>query len=114
MIRIQPSSSGSNHILIGSDLKDRGAARREVDQWIAGHRCRVAKTARHLSVFDKGVAVREWVLVERLAEPEAPLPQQAQPQQSPLADLPRPSLPPFRYRTVFAPMLPTIRKDVAA
>jgi len=109
MIRIQPSSSGSNHILIGSDLKDRGAARQEVDQWIAGHRCRVAKTARHLSVFDKGVPVREWVLVERLAEPEPQVTQV-----TPLAQLPRPSLPPLRYRTVFAPMLPTIiRRDAA-
>src|SRR5205809_634387 len=72
MIRTQPSSSGSNQVLIGSDLKDRTAARREVDQWIARHRCRVTQSARHLSVFEKGIAVREWVLVERFAEPEPP------------------------------------------
>jgi hypothetical protein len=106
MIRIHPSSSGSNQILIGSDLKDRAAARREVDQWIARHRCRVPENARHLSVFDKGVPVREWVLVERIGEP---VPQSMQ--QPQLSRLPRPCLPPLKCRTAFAPMLPTIRTD---
>jgi hypothetical protein len=61
-------------MLIGSDLKDRAAARREVDNWIAQHRCRVPDDARHLSVFENGVLVREWVLVERHPDPLTPAP----------------------------------------
>ena len=71
MIRIQPSAAGSHRMLIGSDLQDRSAARREVDGWIARVQCHVPKNARHLSVFENGVLIREWVLVER--RPERPV-----------------------------------------
>jgi hypothetical protein len=64
-------------MLIGSDLKDRSAARREVDGWITRHHCHVPKNARHLSVFENGVLIREWVLVE--GRPEVPVLTQGSP-----------------------------------
>ena len=74
MIRIQPSATSRHRMLIGSDLKDRAAARREVNAWIASNHCCVPKNARHLSVFEKGVLVREWLLVEQYAEPSTAAP----------------------------------------
>ena len=69
MIRVQPTSSSGNRFLIGSDSTDPSAARREVEIWIAENNCCLPRTARHLSVFEQGKLVREWVLVERLPEP---------------------------------------------
>lgn len=73
MIRVQPTTSGGNRFLIGSDLRDPDAAQCEVEEWMTKHNCVHPRNARHLSVFERGVLVREWVLVER--NPDiAPLP----------------------------------------
>jgi hypothetical protein len=68
MIRIQPTSSDSDRLLIGSDLTDTQAAYAEMDEWIQNNNCRVPENPRRLSVFEDGVLVREWMLVERCVE----------------------------------------------
>lgn len=68
MIRIQPTSSDTNRLLIGSDLEDVEAADAEVNEWIANNNCRVPETPRRLSVYEDGVLVREWMLVEKCME----------------------------------------------
>jgi hypothetical protein len=68
MIRIQPTSSDSDRLLIGSDLADSDAACAEIDEWIKDNNCRVPETPRRLSVYEDGVLIREWMLVERCME----------------------------------------------
>jgi hypothetical protein len=53
-------------LLIGSDLPDRLAARRELECWAAENGYHLPRDARQLSVFDQGTLVREWVVVEAL------------------------------------------------
>jgi hypothetical protein len=65
MIRIQPSSSDQERVLVGSDLADPAAARREVEAWVAANQYRLARGARPLAFFEDGMLVREWVLAER-------------------------------------------------
>jgi hypothetical protein len=54
-----------NRLLVSSDLTDATAARQEVEVWIAENECVVSGNGRQLTVFENGVAVREWILVER-------------------------------------------------
>ncbi|MDX1932302.1 MAG: hypothetical protein SFU56_06830 [Capsulimonadales bacterium] len=69
MIRVQPTTANGNRLLIGSDLKDAADARREVEEWMHRNHCVLPANARHLTVFENGVVVREWVLVERVPVP---------------------------------------------
>lgn len=71
MVLVLPSSTCPDRVLIGSDRDDPIAARREVDTWLAENRHYVPRTARHLSVFEDGVFVREWVVAERPQEEES-------------------------------------------
>jgi hypothetical protein len=65
MIRVQPSSSHRDRVLVGSDLCDPAAARHEVNVWLAANGYFVPECSRLLSVFEDGVLVREWTLAER-------------------------------------------------
>lgn len=69
MIRIQPTSSDENRILVGSDLKDPDAAQSEISEWVNSNNCRMPDNPRRLAVYEDGMLVREWVLVERCVEP---------------------------------------------
>jgi hypothetical protein len=68
MIRIQPTSSDENRILVGSDLKDPDAAQSEISEWVNANNCRLPDNPRRLAVYEDGMLVREWVLVERCVE----------------------------------------------
>ena len=68
MIRVQPTSSGEDQLLVGSDLIDPAAARGEVEEWVARNGYLIPKNTRQLSIFENGVLVREWVLVEAKQE----------------------------------------------
>jgi|GEM_PF-3647056 hypothetical protein len=68
MIRIQPTTSDSNLFLIGSDLTESSAAAQEIGLWIEENNCRLPENPRRLSVYEDGILVREWVLVERCPE----------------------------------------------
>ena len=68
MIRIQPTSSDSDRLLIGSDLDNAEEANVEIENWVKENNCRVPETPRRLAVYEHGVLVREWVLVERAQE----------------------------------------------
>lgn len=65
MIRIQPTTANVTRMLIGSDLPDAEAARLEVEEWVEQNNWSLPEDARQLTVFENGVAVREWLLVER-------------------------------------------------
>ena len=64
MVRTQRTLTCSDKLLIGSDLPDAPAARRELEQWVERNGYYLPKDAPHLSVFEHGALVREWVLVE--------------------------------------------------
>ncbi len=65
MVRVQHSQACPGKLLIGSDLPSLLAARRELEQWVAESGYRVSRAGpRHLSVFEDGALVREWVVVE--------------------------------------------------
>jgi len=65
MVCVQHSQACPGKLLIGSDLPSRLAARRELEQWVAETGYRVARGGpRHLSVFEAGALVREWLVVE--------------------------------------------------
>ena len=68
MIRIQPTSNDSERLLIGSDLDDPEAANCEIENWVKDNNCRVPENPRRLAVYEHGVLIREWVLVERAQE----------------------------------------------
>lgn len=69
MVRIQNSQACADKLLIGSDLPSCLAARRELEQWVAQSGYRVARGGpRHLSVFEAGALVREWIVVESAPE----------------------------------------------
>jgi hypothetical protein len=69
MIRVQPTSSGEDQLLVGSDLADPADARAEVEEWVARNGYQIPKNTRQLSIFENGVLIREWVLVEAKQEP---------------------------------------------
>lgn len=69
MIRVQPTSSGEDQLLVGSDLTDPSDARAEVEEWVARNGYQIPKNTRQLSIFENGVLIREWVLVEAKQEP---------------------------------------------
>jgi hypothetical protein len=69
MIRVQPTSSGEDQLLVGSDLTDPAAARGEVEDWVARNGYQIPLNARQLSIFENGILIREWVLVEAKEEP---------------------------------------------
>ena len=69
MVRVQHSQACPGKLLIGSDLPSRLAARRELEQWVAESGYRAARGGpRHLSVFEAGALVREWIVVESAPE----------------------------------------------
>jgi hypothetical protein len=74
MIRVQPTSSGEDQLLVGSDLEDPAAARAEVEEWVSRNNYSIPRNTRQLSVFENGVLVREWVLVEAKQETAQRLP----------------------------------------
>lgn len=74
MVRIQQASACPEKLLIGSDLPNALAARRELEQWAASNGYRLPKRARQLSVFENGTLVREWVLVENEPRPNRRFP----------------------------------------
>ena len=68
MVRTQRPSIYENKLLVGSDLADPGAARRELEQWVRDKGYHLPAEPRQFSVFDQGMLVREWVLVDMLPE----------------------------------------------
>ena len=68
MVRVQRSEAYPDKILIGSDLPSSLAARRELERWVKQNGYRLSRGARHLSVFENGALVREWMVVERAPE----------------------------------------------
>ena len=68
MVLVKPSSTYQHQMLVGSDLLDSAAARREVESWLTENDFRIPANARPLSVFEDGVFIREWVLAERTTE----------------------------------------------
>lgn len=72
MVLVQPPSSSvhdGQRFLIASDLADPQAARRELEEWAHEKGYCLPADARRLSVFEHGVLVREWVLVETSSVP---------------------------------------------
>ena len=68
MVRIQKSEACPDKMLVGSDLPDSRAAWRELEVWVEQNGYCLSRNARHLSVFEQGTLVREWVVVERAAQ----------------------------------------------
>ena len=68
MVRIQKSEACPDKVLVGSDLPDSRAAWRELEVWVEQNGYCLSRNARHLSVFEHGALVREWVVVERSAQ----------------------------------------------
>lgn len=68
MVRIQRSEACPDKMLVGSDLPDSRAAWRELEVWVEQNGYSLSRNARHLSVFEQGNLVREWVVVERAAQ----------------------------------------------
>ncbi len=66
MVRIQRPLSYPDKLLIGSDQPDAPSARRELEQWVERNGYFLPEDACHFSVWEHGVLLREWVLVERL------------------------------------------------
>lgn len=62
-------------MLIGSDLSDPSAARREVAQWASTHGWRVPRRGLRLAVIRDGAPVQEWFVGERVASTEPDPPQ---------------------------------------
>ena len=64
MVRVHRPAAQTDRLLIGSDLPDALQARRELEQWAGRNGYHLPKNACHLSVFESGALVREWVLVD--------------------------------------------------
>ena len=64
MVRVQRATAQADRLLIGSDLPDALQARRELEQWAGRNGYHLPKDACHLSVFESGALVREWVVVD--------------------------------------------------
>ena len=65
MVRVQECQTGSDRLLIGSDLADTSLARRELEKWAQSHGYYLPRESRNLSVYEHGALVREWTLVLR-------------------------------------------------
>lgn len=74
MVLVKPSSTYQHQMLVGSDLLDSAAARREVEAWLAENDYRIPAHSRPLSVFEDGIFVREWVLAQRNTDQDAATP----------------------------------------
>lgn len=57
------------HVFAASSVENNEKARREVQVWASGHGYRRPQTENVFTVYRSGVSTREWVFLERDANP---------------------------------------------
>jgi hypothetical protein len=74
MINIFPTRANKTCLLVSSDQQSRAQARREIAQWAAERDLELPRRPRRLSLVEDNRVVAEWVVIEKMNQPEPPPP----------------------------------------